>query len=230
MALDLSVVIPIYDARDIAKDSVDRLVKGLDSFGVDYEILLRDDGSKDASHQVLKEIARQNPRVKCFSNDGNRGLGYTLVKLFQEAGGNNIIYCDCDLPFGVDIIPSLLEGLKRNDVVIASRYRGLPNNIPWNRKIVSRLNFIICKFLFKISFADIGSGTIAIQKRALDQLDLKTTGFGIHAELFFEAAKKGLLITEVPAQSHLARKGSFRIWKHGLRTLWETVGLWLRKL
>ena len=227
--LDLSIVIPIYNAENIIESSVERLVGTLDFSKLNYEILLKNDGSDDGSSAVLKAVDHKYEHVHCSSNSSNEGLGVTLQRLFHEAQGKTIIYCDCDLPFGEKVIPLLLDGIKESDIVVASRYCGMRNYVPSHRKIASRFYHLLCKLLFNISVIDIGSGSLAIRKEALKQLDLKSEGFGIHAELFIKAARSGLSIKEIPAEHFRVNTGSFCIWKHSFATLCETATLWQKK-
>jgi len=228
--LDLSIVVPIYNAGNIIEDSVERLIGALDPLGLSYEILLKNDGSHDNSSKILEMIDRQYGHVRCSSNGSNEGLGVTLRRLFDEAQGKIIIYCDCDLPFGEKVVSLLLHEIKENDIVIASRYRGLCHYVPLFRKITSRLYYYFCKLLFGISVLDIGSGSVAFQRESLMRLDLKSQGFGIHAEIFIKAARSGLLLKEIPAEHFQVNTGSFHIWKHGFTTLCETLTLWQKKL
>jgi len=225
MPLDLTIAIPIYNSEKIIERSVERIAGILDPLGLNYEILLIDDGSQDSSGKVLEAIDHRYDQVRFSSNGSNEGLGVTLRSLFRKAQGKTIIYCDCDLPFGEKVIPLLLSEIDECDIIVASRYRGLPNYVPLVRKIASRSYYLLCKILYNISVVDIGSGSVALRKEALSQLDLKSQGFGIHAELFVKAARCGLTIKEIPAQHLRTDRGSFHVWKHGFQTICETVTL-----
>jgi len=227
MAPSLSIVIPIYNAEDIVEHSVRTLVETLDQQDLNYEILLRDDGSTDAAREILEKISRRYAQVKCFFNRSNVGLGFTLRELFRETQGEHIIYCDCDLPFGREIIPPLLDGLKSYDIVVASRYRGMQNDVKLMRKLASRLYFLLCKLLFHVPVEDIGSGSVAVKRKALDRLDLRANGFDIHIEFYAKAARDGLIIKEIPVRTSGAGRGSFRILKHGPHIVFKTIGLWI---
>ncbi|OGW96696.1 MAG: hypothetical protein A2Z81_01715 [Omnitrophica WOR_2 bacterium GWA2_45_18] len=224
--MKLSLVIPVYNAEKIIISSVRSLIETLAPLSLPYEILLRDDKSTDGSVEVLKSLPGMDPRVRCFFNPANQGLGATLRELFRDARGEIVIYCDVDLPFGAKIIPGLLAEVTSSDIVTASRYRGEKNRVTWSRKAASRLYYGFCKFLWDIRVVDIGSGTVAIQKRALDQLSLRAKGFDIHAELYVKAAREGLTIKEIAAVSTDEGKGSFRVLKHGPRVAFETIRLW----
>ena len=226
MSKNLSVVIPVYNAQDILKQSFNQLIKVLETLKLDYEVLFRNDGSTDESRHILEAMAKQNTNVHIAFNDGNDGLGLTLRRLFEDADGDYIVYCDCDFPYGVAIIPEIVRELKGSEIVVASRYRGIRSRIPLSRWIVSRGYHIFCRWLFNIPVIDIGSGSVGLRKEVLAAVDLGCAGFGIHAELFVKAARKGISIKEIPAQAYFSNAGSFRILKHGPNIIRETVQLW----
>jgi len=223
--MNVSIVIPIYNAADLIEDSVQEIMRALDSLGSDYEILLRDDGSSDGGREVLERLSCQYSQLRCFYNLSNEGLGSTLIKLFKDARGKNIVYCDCDLPFGVRIISVLLDQIQTYDIAVASRYNGISNHVHFLRRFFSRAYYLFCKLLFNIPIIDVGSGSVAISRQALKRLDLKMKGFGIHAEIYKKAVHEGLLITEIPAESKRSIQRSFSIWKHGSSIILETIQL-----
>jgi len=227
MSLSLSVIIPIYNSKNTIVSTVERLVDVLNEAHLSYEIVLRDDASRDGSQEVLKDVSLKYPQVKCFSNATNQGLGATLRQLFEKAKGEYLIYTDCDLPFGADIFPFLFKKAQYHDIVVLSRYRGLANHVRFIRKIFSRIYFFLCWLLFRIPVIDIGSGTVSIRKNILERLDLKAQGFDIHLELFLRAKEQGLSIEEIPAQADKhSSPGSFKLLQHGPRIAASTLKLW----
>lgn len=226
MPVDLSIVVPVYNAEGMIGDSVARIVRAMAPVGLNYEILLRDDGSADRSREVLEQTAFEYSQVKCYYNPSNAGLGATLRKLFKDAQGGKIVYCDCDLPFGAGAIPVLLRGLEFSDIVVASRYRGALNKVPFARKVASRLYYCLCRLLFRVPVADIGSGSVAIRRDVLERLDLTSRGFDIHAEFYIKASRQGYRIDEISMAAQAATQGSFRIWRHGPRVMFDTIRLY----
>jgi glycosyltransferase involved in cell wall biosynthesis len=221
----VSVVIPVYNAADVLEASVGRLVRVLESVGEDYEILLRDDGSQDKSEEVLENISRRYEKVKSSSNGLNQGLGFTLRALFKEARGDIIIYCDIDLPFGEGIVSRLLEEIKGRDIAVASRYSGGHGRVKFLRRVISRLYYAFCKRLLFIEVSDIGSGSVAITRGAMTLLNLKSSGFAVHAEMYAQASRKGLRIREFPAVSRPDGLSSFSVARHGVGVIRETMWL-----
>ncbi len=223
----VSVVIPIFNAAGVLEASVERLAKVLGPREGGYEILLKDDGSHDGSREILAKVAQRHEHITCSSNGSNKGLGSTLKALFQEARGDIVIYCDIDLPFGEGIISRLLDEVKGHDIAVASRYAGGRNRVPFLRKIASRLYYVVCRMLFSITVVDIGSGSVALTRRAVRALDLKSRGFAVHAEIYVQASRQGLRVKEFPASSNSVGLSSFRIARHGFGVIKETVRIWL---
>ena len=226
--LDVSVIIPIFNAKKWIETSVQVIEEQFRNLSCRYEILLRDDGSSDESRSVLEFLAKRNPAVRCFYNDRNRGLGYTLRKLLPEAGGERIVYLDIDLPFSAGTISKVLDELSRCDVVVVSRYLRKGVDVPLLRQWTSRLYFQMCRVLFANAIQDIGSGMVGMKKGVAD-LDLEADGFDFHIEFLVEARRRGFSICEMGAQYLSSGQHSFHIFKHGPRVVLDTFRLWWKK-
>ena len=227
---EVSILIPVYNSRDIIECSVRRLVSTLSGRVGSYEILLRDDSSTDSSKKVMEALSVKFPHLRCFYNEYNRGLGYTLRAMFKDCTGNSIVYCDCDLPFGAGIIPKLVAGLGRHDIVVASRYKGVSSRLRLSRRFFSRMYYIFCRILFNIPVLDIGSGTVAMKRAVIEKLMLSADGFDIHAEIYVRAKEAGFSIYEVPVRVQDAYGGSFSILRHSAGVIIGTLRLWVKRL
>lgn len=225
MPMDISIVIPIYNSADLIEKALQALIPELERLNLKYEILFADDGSTDNSADVLTSLPQRYKNVNCLFEKTNKGLGTTLRRLFSVAEGKIIIYSDCDLPFGTQIIPRLIEGISQSDIVVASRYP-VKNRIAFSRWLTSRLYYLFCKVLFNIAVTDIGSGSVAIRKSALNRLTLQAQRFDIHAEFYIEAVRNNLSILEIPASlSPVSNGKTFSIIKHGLQIICDTIKL-----
>jgi glycosyltransferase involved in cell wall biosynthesis len=227
--MKISIVIPIYNCDGLIEKNVNVLINYLDTKAYDYEILLCDDGSNDRSSNILNDLAVMYDQVKVFFNSANEGLGFTLKELFSQSSGEKVVYLDCDIPFGPTIITELIDANNEFDIVVASRYLHIKNNISLLRKLTSRLYYYLCKLLFNISVMDIGSGAVAFRRNALNQLHLTQKGFGVHAEIFIQAKNLSLSIKEIPAQMINFETGSFSVWRHGGNIIKETFHLYSHK-
>jgi glycosyltransferase involved in cell wall biosynthesis len=226
--MKISVAVPLYNAQKILSDNYVALKKKLDDLGYDYDIIFRDDGSSDKSKDILKGILQKDSKVRLFSHEQNRGLGFTLRELFKDADGDIIVYLDIDLPFGLEILPLLIERIETSDVSLASRYAGLPSDIPLLRWVSSRLYYWMCKVLFGIKTKDIGSGLVVFRRKVLEGINLSSQRFDIHIELFNKIEKGGFSIKEVPAKYNYNGYSTFSIVRHGPGIFANTLGFWLK--
>lgn len=226
--MKISVVIPIYNAQKLVLNSYKVLKEKLEDVSYDYEILFRDDASTDKSRDILEEISRDNPRVKIFSHLPNRGLGFTLRSLFNDASNDIVVYLDIDLPFGIEILPYLISEIKKTDVVLASRYSGLYSKFLLSREVSSRLYYWLCKILFGIEIKDLGSGLVVFKRGVLDNISLLSNGFDIHIELFVKIKREGFSIKEIPARYTYNGYSTFSILRHGPAIFINTLRFWLK--
>ncbi len=225
----LSILMPVYNSAAFLEESVSQLIRFLSKHSTDYEILLGDDASMDHSPRLMDDLARRHASVRCFYHSRNQGLGVNLRRLMREARGEIWAYMDADLPFGVEVLGGLIPYTRNYDVVVASRYLGIPARVTWERRVASRLYYFFCERCFGVTVRDLGSGTVLMKKVKCEDLPLEARGFAIHAEFFVKARARGLSVKEVGWVSRRTGKGSFRICRHGWETLRETVDIW-RKL
>jgi dolichol-phosphate mannosyltransferase len=229
MILKLSAVIPVYNSGKIILGTYNSIKKEFEKITDDYEILFRNDGSTDNSEEVLKKIAKNDKKVHFFSNS-NCGLGYVLRKLFKSAKGDCIIYFDADvyLSFDLTILPNLLKKMDDADVVITSRYQ--KGKVPFSRLTPSLVYRAVNRLLFGIYILDVGSGFVFFKRKVLDAIELSSNGFDIHIELFTKIKKNGFKVIEMPVEYSHWEGGTFKVFKHGPKTLIETFKLWWRGL
>lgn len=222
----ISAVIPVYNSSDILNGTYRSVKNVLSGITKDYEILFRNDGSRDGSQKTLERIARSDRHVRIFANK-NRGLGYVLRKMFKDARGELVVYMDADafMTFGLEQLPSLVKLADGADAVIASRYKR--GRIPLHRMIPSRTYKILNLMMFGVGIDDIGSGMVVFRKAALDRIKLYSDRFEIHIELYTKLQRAGFRVIEVPTNYVHWDEGSFKMLKHGPRTLVMTVRYWL---
>ena len=224
--VNISAVIPVYNSGSILQEAYSHVKRALSEMTGKYEILFRNDGSSDNSQRVLECIAKSDNRVRIFRNE-NRGLGYVLRQMFKDARGDIVIYLDADayMTFGLSQLSCLIGKTKDADVVIASRYK--QGRIPLHRLVPSRTYKIINELLFGVGINDIGSGLVVFKKSALDRIKLYSNGFEIHIELYTKLHRAGFKTIEVPTDYVHWDEGSFKMLKHGPRTLAMTFKYWL---
>jgi len=132
MPVAVSVVIPMYNEAENARETLAEVGAALAARGWTYEIVPVNDGSTDDTARLLGELAAADPHVRPVVYTVNRGRGYALRRGFAAAGGEIVAALDADLSYTVDHLTRMVDLLDEDpeaDVVVASPYmprRGPP--------------------------------------------------------------------------------------------------------
>src|SRR5262249_26606038 len=95
----LSLVLPAYNEAAGIGQAIEEADTALTRLAKDYEILVVDDGSRDATAAVADEIAGQRPRVRVLRHPVNRGYGAALRTGFEAAQFERVAFTDADCQF-----------------------------------------------------------------------------------------------------------------------------------
>ncbi len=118
----LSIVFPVYNEEAILKNNLLRVVRYLEQTGIDFEIILVDDGSGDKTIDIAKDLIRNDRRIKLLTLIKNRGKGGALKEGVMTSRGRIILFSDMDLSVSFDQLPTFLETLTNGyDLAIGSR-------------------------------------------------------------------------------------------------------------
>jgi dolichol-phosphate mannosyltransferase len=121
MAL-ISVVTPVYRAEGCLEELYRRLVAALSGITQDFEIVMVEDCGGDRSWEIIRELARRDPRVKGIQFSRNFGQHYGITAGLDHCDGDWVVVMDCDLQDRPEEIPRLYARAQEGyDVVLASR-------------------------------------------------------------------------------------------------------------
>ena len=197
----LSVVLPAYNEEA----NVERAVEGVSSvaqqLGIDYEIILVNDGSADRTGEIARELMQRIPNFRLVEHYPNRGYGGALRAGFAAAMGDLIAFVPADNQFDFREISRLLERLDEADIVSGYRaerqdtfIRKL-NGFGWNTLV---------RLLFGYLCRDIDCGFKLFRREVLEHVTLVSDGAMIDTEFLAGARARGFRIAEVPV-THLPR-------------------------
>lgn len=121
--MHLSIVIPLYNEAESLSELTAWIHKVMQENNFIYEIILMDDGSKDGSWNVIKELAAQNPNIKGVKFRRNHGKSAALNVGFGEAKGEVVVTMDADLQDSPDELPELYRRIKEEGFDIISGWK-----------------------------------------------------------------------------------------------------------
>ena len=220
----LSVVIPVYDEEA----TVEELIARVRQQPYDMELIAVDDGSSDATPEILSRLASEIPELSVFSMGKNSGKGAALKRGFTEATGDLVIVQDADLEYDPNdyaaLLVPLLDG--RADVVYGSRFLGGPHRVlNYHHYLANRGLTALSNLATNLNLTDMETCYKAFRREVLDGLTLKEDRFGFEPEFTARMAGRGYRIYEVPI-SYSGRdvsEGKKITWRDGIRALWVIV-------
>src|SRR5271170_4157640 len=199
-----SIVIPLHNEQENVTDLYDRLKAVMEMHGETFEIVLVDDGSRDRTFHLLREIAAVDSRVTVVRLRRNFGQTSALAAGFDHARGEYIIAMDGDLQHDPADIPLFLEKIAEGYDIVSGWRKVRIDNL-WMRRIPSRCaNWLMAK-LSGVEIHDFGTTFKAYRRSILEQVPL----YGeLHRFIPALASAYGASICEVPIRNVMRERGA----------------------
>ena len=182
----LTIVIPLFNEAATLARIVERVLSA-DTLGLNVDIILVDDGSRDGSPQIASEIVETEPRVSLLTHARNRGKGAAVRTGFEAATGDIVLIQDADLEYDPVDYPKLLGPFLEDDadVVYGTRLRGgeLMRLIYFWHSVGNRLLTLFSNMFTGLNFSDMETCYKVFRREVLSQIQLKENRFGIEPEI-----------------------------------------------
>lgn len=197
----LSFVIPAYNEEPNVAEALRRASAVLQGLNLDYEIILVNDGSRDRTGEIAKNMISSIPHLRVVENNPNRGYGGALKAGFYAAIKEWIAFAPSDNQFDFNELADLLA--KANSAGIVTGYRANDAD-PFARR-VNRWGWNgLVRLLFGYMTRDIDCGFKLFRREILQRVTLNSDGAMMDTELLAGAQARGYKIVEVPLK-HLPR-------------------------
>jgi dolichyl-phosphate beta-glucosyltransferase len=207
--MDFSIIVPAYNEAGRLGKSLDAILDFMKRWNNSFEVIVVDDGSKDATVQIVEEKMRNHKELKLIRLPSNKGKGYAVKTGILNAQGDYILFSDADLSTPIEELPKLFHWLKKGyDIAIASRAcpgAKLEIHQPFYREFMGRLfNFLVRLFLLP-GIYDTQCGFKLFRREAAREIFQRQrfSGFSFDFEVLYIAKRLGYKIKEVPV-----------IWRH----------------
>ena len=203
--LMISIVIPAYNEKKRIEGSLAETCAYMNDFGMEYEIIVIDDGSSDGTGRIVEHIAKDVRNVRLVRYDKNRGKGHALRTGVLVTKGDFVLVMDADLSTPMDELRKLMPYLSDGefDIAIGSRALALSDIIkkqPWWRRGMGKTFNKIVKALVIGGFSDTQCGFKLFKGESARSLfgEAKIDRFAYDVEILALATKKEYRIKEVP--------------------------------
>ena len=203
--MQLSVIIPVYNASDYINDSVDQILEYLENLNLEYELILVNDGSTDDTLNVLNNLSGN--KVKICSLSVNQGKYAAISKGMSEATGDCCLFTDADLPFDLSAIQYAYTLISSNVIhlVVGDRMlKASQSQVSTSliRQFYSLALSVIIRLLMTGGLYDSQCGFKAFRKDVAKQIFsmLRFKRFSGDIEVLYIALKYNLTIKRIPVK------------------------------
>lgn len=227
--MKLSIVIPAYNEEATIAAIIAR-VRAVPLTGIDKEIIVVDDGSKDRTSEVL----RQMDGIRAVRHPRNAGKGAAVKTGIQTATGDIVIIQDADLEYDPADYQAVIQPIvdKKAEAVMGSRFLlerpvffGKRKSPYLTHYIGNMLIVSVTNRLYGRSFTDYEGCYKAFARQVLLDTPVQANGFEFDNELVCKIMRKGVGLVEVPIR-YMPRtyaRGKKITWRHGMIMLWTIV-------
>lgn len=172
--IGLSIVVPAYNEKAGCLGVMRQLIATMEDSGLDYEVLVVDDGSTDGTSQILSDL---EPAISVIRHQHNRGYGAALKTGIDHARYDLIAITDADGTYPNERLPELYGLMEGQDMVVGAR-TGSRVRIPLVRRPAKWAINLLANYLARRRIPDLNSGLRIMRREVLDKyLRLLPDGF-----------------------------------------------------
>jgi glycosyltransferase involved in cell wall biosynthesis len=219
----VSVVIPVYNEEEAIADDLDLVKKTMDASGLQYEVIVVNDGSTDRSVEIISS----RPWVKLVHHERNRGNGAARTTGMKAAKGDVVIMTDGDGTYPNQDMPKLLEYMNQYDMVIGARVKEM-GTIRWLRTPAKWFIRRLASYLTETEIPDLNSGLRAFRKDlAVKYLNILPNTHSWVSTITIAFLSDGYTVKFVPID-YYTRKGKSKF--HPLKDTYNYLTLVVRSV
>lgn len=200
----LSLVFPAFDEEANVGPLLDAALDLAPRLAADFEIILVDDGSRDATALLAAERSRRDPRVRVVRHAVNRGYGAALRSGLREARGELVFVSDADLQFDLAELEHLLAHTRSFDIVAGHRS---PRRDPVGRRLIAGAWGLLVRALFGLRVRDIGCAFKVFRRPVIEAMPIASIGAFVNTEILVRAQAAGFRIHQMPVTHRPRRHG-----------------------
>ncbi|MBL8049818.1 MAG: glycosyltransferase family 2 protein [Anaerolineales bacterium] len=194
--MKLSVIIPVYNEVE----SIQTILKRVQATKRADEIILVDDGSKDGTRDILKQMGKKKG-LQIILHEKNQGKGAAVRTGMAAAKGDVLLIQDADLEYDprdfTELLKPIEEGLA--DVVYGSRFLGRAHRVTmfWHL-VANKLLTLMTNILYDTILTDMETGYKVFRREVIDGMVIRANSFNFEPEFTAKILKRKYRIYEVP--------------------------------
>jgi glycosyltransferase involved in cell wall biosynthesis len=219
--LDVSVLVPAKDEADNLPEFIQRCAQALGSAGFSFEVIVVNDGSRDGTDRVLRDLERQYPFLEVVTHRRQRGIADALRSAGDVARGDIFVFYPADLQYLPEDIPGLVAPIRENraDIVTGTKQG------KYEKAFVSSVYNGLCRWLFGVRVTDLNS-VKAYRREVMLGVPLRPDW---HRYMVVIAAADGYRLTSLPVPLYPRRAGTSKFnWRRIPVGMFDLVSVWFQ--
>jgi glycosyltransferase involved in cell wall biosynthesis len=219
--LDVSVLVPAKDEAPNLPEFLQRCADALRPAGFSFEVIVINDGSRDGSDRVLRDLERQYPFLSVVTHRRQRGIADSLRSAGDIARGDVFVFYPADLQYLPEDIPALVAPILdgRADIVTGTKQG------KYEKAFVSNVYNVLCRWLFGVRVTDLNS-VKAYRREVMLGVPLRPDW---HRYMVVIAAADGYRLTSLPVPLYPRRAGISKFnWKRIPVGLFDLISVWFQ--
>jgi glycosyltransferase involved in cell wall biosynthesis len=224
----LTFFFPAYNDAGTIASLVIQAVQVASRLTSDFEVLVINDGSKDATGTIAEELTRTYPQVRVIHHARNRGYGGALRTGFASATKPLVAYTDGDAQYD----PSELEGLWHQltpDTDMVTGYK-ISRSDPFHRIVIGRVYHHVVRLMFRLRVRDVDCDFRLMRREIFDRVQLERDTGVICLEMMRKIQDAGFRVIEVPVHHYHRTHGRSQFFNFR-RIFWtgvDVLKLWVQ--
>lgn len=208
----VAVIMPVYNEAALVERAIARVLECPSASGVRRVLIVVDDGSTDATGEIVDRVGASHDAVVVVHTKPNRGKGAAIRAGIERAmrlgedGADFVLIHDADLEYDpadhARVLAPLLDG--RADAVLGTRFLGQTHRVLYYwHAVANRAITTMCNMVTNLNLTDIECCTKAFTREVVRRLDLREDRFGVEPEIVARLSKmrveaRPLRVFEVP--------------------------------
>jgi glycosyltransferase involved in cell wall biosynthesis len=222
----ISVVFPMYNEEAYVSRAVDAAREACEGLTDDWQVVIVNDASTDATGRLADELAADEPRITVVHNGKNRRLGGTLRAGYAAATRDLVLYTDADLPFDMLELRRAVRLLEYQRADVVSAYRLDRTNEGLVRTAYSFFYNWLIRIVFGLPLKDVNFSFKLFRRSLLERFELKSEGSFIDAEFLVRARNAGASIIQIGVDYFPRSRGVSTLSSPAV--IWKILGEMLR--
>lgn len=207
---ELSIIVPLYNEEANLPRVPVEIAAALEADGIDYELVLVENGSADGTGRVLDEMSRANPRIQVVRVSRNEGYGWGVIHGLGAARGEFSGFMGGDGQIRAEDVVRVYRLLRQEGCDLA-KVRRVERHDGFKRRVVTTLCNLLFPLLFPVRTRDINGTPKIGRTEMLRSLRLRSKDWFIDAEVMIKLGRRRARIAEVPVEFLARGRGASNV-------------------